>query len=62
MWEGYFKDLMASTADAYGAGATLDEAKEQVAPGLVARWGSRFPAGAGSSEPFRATSPRPIAS
>jgi glyoxylase-like metal-dependent hydrolase (beta-lactamase superfamily II) len=44
VWEGYFRDLMASTADAYGAGATLDEAKNQVAPGLVARWGSRFPA------------------
>ena len=45
VWEGYFKDLMAATADAFGAGATLDEAKAQVAPGLVARWGSRFPAG-----------------
>ncbi len=45
VWEGYFKDLMATTADAYGAGATLDEAKAQVTPGLVARWGSRFPPG-----------------
>ena len=45
VWEGYFKDLLASTADAYGAGASLEEATKQVAPGLVERWESRFPTG-----------------
>lgn len=45
LWEGYFRDLMAETGEAYGAGATLAEAQERVAPALLERYGSRFPEG-----------------
>jgi glyoxylase-like metal-dependent hydrolase (beta-lactamase superfamily II) len=44
-WEAYFRDLMQETGEAYGAGATLTEAQDRVAPVLLDRYGSRFPEG-----------------
>ncbi len=43
LWKRYFSDLMAETADAYAQGATLDEARQRVAPTLQAKYAGKFP-------------------
>lgn len=45
LWEDYFRDLMRETGEAYGAGATLAQARERVGPVLLQRYGARFPEG-----------------
>jgi cyclase len=42
MWKQYFHDLMEETANAYGNGASLEEAQKQVSKALVAKYSSKF--------------------
>jgi cyclase len=44
LWKQYFRDLMELTARAYAAGASLDEAKTQVAQSLIPKYADRFDA------------------
>ncbi len=43
LWIQYLTDLMAETANLYGEGATLDDAKKRVAATLMPKYESRFP-------------------
>jgi len=43
LWERYFRDLLAQTAEAYAQGATLDEARQRVAAALQAKYAGTFP-------------------
>ena len=43
LWEQYFQDLLAQTAEAYAEGATLDEARKRVAAKVVAKYTGKFP-------------------
>ncbi len=43
LWMEYFKDLLAETSEAYAQGATIPEAKQKVAPLLIAKYTGKFP-------------------
>jgi hypothetical protein len=43
LWKQYFTDLMSETATAFSQGATLDEARQRVAPVLQAKYTGKFP-------------------
>ena len=45
LWRAYITDLMAATAEAYAQGASMSEARTQVAAKLVPKFGGRFPGG-----------------
>jgi len=42
LWKSYLRDLMAETARVFAQGASLDEARTQVAAALTAKYESRF--------------------
>jgi glyoxylase-like metal-dependent hydrolase (beta-lactamase superfamily II) len=44
LWRSYLRDLMAETARVYAQGASLEEARTQVATVLAAKYETRFPA------------------
>ena len=42
MWKQYFRDLLDETAQAYGNGASLEEAQKQVSKILIAKYAAKF--------------------
>jgi cyclase len=42
MWKQYFRDLLDETAQAYGNGASLEDAQKQVSKTLIAKYAAKF--------------------